>query len=290
MQKPEWLKIKPPTTDKFKLIKSKLAKLNLHTVCQESHCPNQAECWSSGTATIILMGDVCTRACRFCSTKTGKPKELDQKEPKNVVEIVKLLNLDYVVLTSVTRDDLKDGGAEHFAKCIKAIKGNSPKILVEVLIPDYSSEQLKILLDANPDVVAHNIETVERLSSGIRDARAGFQKSLDVLKNVKKIDSNILTKSALMVGMGESNREVVRAMERLRQNHVELLTIGQYLAPSEKHAPVIEYVSPKIFKYYEKQGYTLGFKHIASGPFVRSSYKAGETAVKVLKRGINDNR
>ena len=283
LQKPEWLKIKPPA-DKYENVEQIVKQHGLHTVCQEAHCPNMSECWSGGTATFMIMGDVCTRACKFCAVKTGNPmKKLDEEEPKKLAAALKQLKIfDYVVLTSVDRDDLQDQGASHFADCIEEVKKQIPGIIVEVLIPDFrgNAELLKKVIDANPDVIAHNIETVERLQRKARDARANYQQSLLVLDNIKKQNKKIYTKSSIMLGLGEADSEVVRAMEDLRKINADIITFGQYLRPSSRHLPVNEYVKPEKFKYFEQKALELGFLYCASGPFVRSSYKAGELFLK----------
>lgn len=281
--KPEWLKIQPPTTEKFSTIKETLRRHNLHTVCEESHCPNIPECWSGGTATFMVMGDTCTRGCRFCEVKSsGSPLPLDPFEPENLAHAVAEMGLDYVVVTSVDRDDLPDQGSGHFAECIHAIKKHDSGILVEVLIPDFRGdfECLGKVADAKPEVIAHNVETVPRLQSVVRDRRANYKQSLSVLRNVKRINSEIFTKSSLIVGFGETDREVIHVMKDLRAIDVDFLTIGQYLRPSDWHLPVAEYVPPEKFEFFKMIGEDLGFKYVAAGPFVRSSYRAGELFVK----------
>ena len=270
LKKPEWLKIKLNTTENFSTIKSTLKKHNLHTVCESAHCPNISECWSGGTATFMLMGDTCTRGCKFCAVKTGNPmKQLDKDEPKKLAQALSEIKLfDYVVLTSVTRDDLEDGGASHFAECIKEIKRAYPKMIVEVLIPDFrgNEESLGKIVEAEPEVIAHNIETVERLQKKVRDPRA------------------IYTKSAIMLGLSETDEEVIQSMKDLRAIGADIFTIGQYLRPTDWHLEINEYVHPSKFKHFEQKGLELGFAFVASGPFVRSSYKAGELFVKnILK-------
>ena len=280
--KPEWLKIRPPK-EKFSEVKNIISRYKLDTVCQEAHCPNMSECWSGGTATFMLMGDICTRGCRFCAVKTGKPGELDKSEPLRLANAIKELSIfDYVVLTSVNRDDLEDQGAGHFSECIKEIKKQYPIIKIEVLIPDFRGEKelLKIIVDASPEVIAHNIETVKRLQKKVRDYRANYQQSLSVLENVKKLNDKIYTKTSIMVGLGEKNEEVIQTMKDLRAIDVNIITFGQYLRPSQKHIPVNEYVTPEKFKYYKQVANELGFLYCASGPFVRSSYKAGELFLK----------
>ena len=289
--KPEWLKIKLLKNDNFSGIKETLSKHKLHTVCESAHCPNISECWSGGTATFMLMGEVCTRGCKFCAVKTGNPmKELDKDEPKKLAQAIAEIKLfDYVVLTSVNRDDLEDGGASHFAECIKEVKKQYPEIIIEVLIPDFKGdiESLKKIVDAKPEVIGHNIETVERLQRHARDARANYKQSLSVLKNVKRLNPNIYAKSALMVGIGETDEEIIQSMKDLRSNGCQLLTVGQYLRPSGWHIPINNFVHPDKFKFYEEKAKELGFLYCASGPFVRSSYKAGELFMKNIINNVN---
>lgn len=283
--KPDWLKIHPPTTEKFSGIKNIMRDHNLHTVCEESHCPNIAECWSGGTATFMVMGDTCTRGCRFCEVKSsGSPLPLDPFEPENLAHAVAEMGLDYVVVTSVDRDDLPDQGSGHFAECIRAIKKYDSKILVEVLIPDFRGDTdcLKKVVDARPDVIAHNVETVPRLQSIVRDRRANYKQSLSVLNNVKRMDSEIFTKSSIIVGFGETDREIIHTMKDLRAIDVDFLTVGQYLRPSDWHLPVAEFVHPEKFDFFKMIGEDIGFRYVAAGPFVRSSYRAGELFVRSL--------
>jgi len=287
LPKPAWLKIRPPAEDtpagkRYGEIRSLIRAQKLHTVCSEAACPNAAECWSKGTATFMILGDTCTRACRFCNVKSGNPRGIiDKDEPKKLVSAVKTMGLNYVVLTCVTRDDLEDGGAAHFADCIRALKKSSPNIKIEVLISDLNGNltALKKIFAASPDVIAHNIETVKRLQKAARDPRANYEKSLSVLRAVKEMitpPDRIFTKSALMVGLGETRSEVMKAMKDLRAANVDFLTIGQYLSPSSYHLPVKKYITPAQFKSYETVAKKLGFLYCASGPFVRSSYRAGE--------------
>jgi len=284
LEKPQWLKIRLTTADNFINIKNTIKQYNLHTVCQEARCPNISECWNTGTATFMLMGDTCTRACRFCAVKTGNPmKQLDAEEPRKLAQALAEIKLfDYVVLTSVNRDDLEDGGAFHFANCIKEIKKAYPEIIVEVLIPDFKGDinSLKKIIDAKPEVIAHNIETVERLQKKVRDVRANYKQSLDVLENIKKLNPKIYTKSSIMLGLGEKDEEVVQAMKDLRAINVDILTIGQYLRPTEWHIRISDFVEPSKFEYFKQKALELGFLFCASGPFVRSSYRAGELFVK----------
>ena len=274
--KPTWLKIKPPTKE-FSNVKDILKNYHLYSVCQEAHCPNMSECWSHGTATFMVMGNTCTRFCRFCQINHGKPQPLDKDEPKNLAEAVKKLKLKYVVITSVDRDDLDDLGSKHISFCIKYLK-KIPQLKVEALIPDFQGKVnlLKNVTNENPDVLGHNIEVVERLQDKTRDRRANYNQSLSVLRNIKKLNNKILTKSSLMLGLGETEKEVIEAMKDLRKNNVDMITLGQYLQPSKKNLKVVEYIKPEKFKYYEKQAYKLGFMFCASGPFVRSSYRAHE--------------
>ncbi len=282
-QKPEWLTVGPPHGQNYQELKDLFRNLNLHTVCEEAHCPNVHECWGGGTATLMLMGDTCSRACRFCMVTPGKPSGvLDQLEPENVAFALSQMGLTYVVLTSVDRDDLPDGGASHFANTIRLVKERNPGLLVEVLIPDFQGEldALKVVVDARPDVIAHNIETTMSLTPSVRDPRAHYWQSLSVLKNVKKLTPHIYTKSSIMVGLGESEEELRQAMVHLRQADVDFLTVGQYLRPSSRHLKVADYVHPAQFERYRAMGEDLGFRYVASGPLVRSSYKAGEFFIK----------
>ncbi|MBI1741919.1 lipoyl synthase [Candidatus Acetothermia bacterium] len=286
--KPEWLKIRPPSGQNYTHIKATLRNYGLHTVCEEAHCPNVHECWGGGTATLMLMGDVCTRGCRFCAVTSGQPHGyLDPLEPWKVAQVLSEWGLDYVVLTSVARDDLSDGGAAHFGKTIKAIKEKTPSMLVEVLIPDFQGdiESLKKVVDARPDVIDHNIETIERLTPKVRDRRANYRQSLGVLESVKKLNSTIFTKSSIMLGLSETDEEIYHAMDDLRSVDVDILTLGQYLRPSQRHLEVIEYIHPDKFKEWQRIGEEKGFRYVASGPLVRSSYRAGEFFVKSLMKG-----
>ena len=286
--KPEWLKIKLTTTDNFSNIKNTLKNHNLHTVCESAHCPNISECWSGGTATFMLMGDTCTRGCKFCAVKTGNPmKQLDKDETKKLAQALAEIKLfDYVVLTSVNRDDLEDSGSSHFAECIKEIKKEYQEIIVEVLIPDFKGDinALKKIVDAKPEVIAHNIETVERLQKKVRDARANYNQSLSVLENVKKLNPKIYTKSSIMLGLGETDEEVIQSMKDLRAINVDILTLGQYLRPTDWHIAISKFVEPEKFEYFRQKALELGFLYCASGPFVRSSYRAGELFVKNVIR------
>ena len=276
-KKPAWLRVSVPTGAKYQRVKKTVQSHNLSTVCEESHCPNIGECWTHGTATIMLMGSVCTRACRFCSVDTGNPKGwLDPQEPKNSAESVRLMGLRYVVLTSVDRDDLKDGGASHYAACIKEIKHRVPGIKVEALTPDFSGceDAVRTVATAALDVFAQNLETVERLTQRVRDPRAGYKQTLDVLAFAKTVAPTILTKSSLMLGLGETKTEIIRAMTDLREVNVDLMTLGQYLRPTSNHLPVESWVSPEKFQEYRNIGLEMGFSEVAAGPLVRSSYRA----------------
>ena len=280
---PPWLTVRPPQGKNHDELKDLLKSLNLHTVCEEAHCPNIGECWGGRTATLMLMGDVCSRACRFCMVTPGKPQGvLDDLEPENVAFALSQIGLTYVVLTSVDRDDIPDGGASHFAKTIRLVKEQNPGTLVEVLIPDFQGDlgNLRTVVEARPDVIAHNVETTLSLSPRVRDPRANYWQSLSVLRNVKKLGRRIYTKSSIMVGLGETEEEVTQAMVHLRQADVDFLTVGQYLRPSARHLKVVEYVSPKQFERYKEIGTSLGFRYVASGPLVRSSYRAGELFIR----------
>ena len=283
LNKPVWLKIRPPNTESFPEIKKIINNYKLHTVCQEAHCPNMSKCWSGETATFMVMGDTCTRACKFCAIKTAFPAPpLDIDEPRKLAEALSKMKLDYAVITSVDRDDLIDQGSLHFAACIAEIKSRMPEMIVEVLIPDFRGKDnlIQNIVDAKPDVIAHNVETVKSLQRKIRDPRANYEQSLHVLDYAKKADSSIHTKSALMLGLGEKDEEVIEVMKDLRKIRVTILTFGQYLRPSDWHVPLVEYVTPEKFEYFKKKGEEMGFAYVASGPFVRSSYRAGELFIK----------
>lgn len=278
IKKPEWLKTKIPSGSKFFNIKKDLRSKNLYTVCEEAKCPNVDTCWGSGTATFMILGDTCTRACRFCNVKTGDPKGwLDPNEPNKVAESAKIMNLDYSVITMVDRDDLEDGGAAHSKLVFDAVRKECDGIIIEFLGGDFNEKDssLEALLEGKPEVFAHNIETVERLSPKVRDARADYYKSLRVLKRVKELANyEVLTKSAIILGLGETMDEVVKAMKDLRDHDVDFLTIGQYMRPSKRHLTIKRFVAPEIFDALRVIGEDMGFKSIASGPLVRSSYKA----------------
>jgi lipoic acid synthetase len=276
--KPPWLKVRLPSGAGYERVRGILKGLDLRTVCEEARCPNVAECWGGGTATVMLLGDTCTRGCRFCNVRTGNPRgAVDPEEPARVAGAVARLGLRYVVLTSVNRDDLDDGGAAHFAETVRAIRRLDAAILVETLIPDYEGEALAALAASAPDVIAHNVETVERLTPEVRDrARNSYRKSLRVLERAKFLAPRSFTKSSVMLGLGEGDEEVRATMRDLRSVGVEGLTIGQYLRPSSWHLPVAEYVEPARFEAWRREGEALGFRLVAAGPLVRSSYRAGE--------------
>ena len=275
-RKPEWLKITYRCGPNREETEKLLSSLSLHTVCEEANCPNLMECFNRKTATFMILGCTCTRNCTFCDVQKGRPQTVDPEEPLHVAQAVKDLSLRHVVITSVTRDDLPDGGATHFADVIKSIRDiNSDKIKVEVLIPDFqgSIEALKIVADAKPAIINHNVETVPRLYPEVRPM-ADYRRSLELLENIKKLDSSIYSKSGIMIGLGEKEDEVIEVMKDLRKVDCDFLTIGQYLAPSKKHHPVVEYVHPDVFERYKAKGVELGFKYVASAPLVRSSYMA----------------
>jgi len=273
--KPEWLRIRVQSGGNYSEVENILKDLSLNTVCEEANCPNKMECFNRKTATFMILGRTCTRNCTFCNVEKNKPQPVDEDEPMHVAKAVRELNLRHVVITSVTRDDLPDGGADHFARVINEIKKLDKKVTVEVLIPDFkgSIEALNKVADAMPEVINHNVETVPRLYPSVRPM-AVYKRSLKLLDNVKNRNSKIFTKSGIMLGLGENKEEVIEVLKDLRDVDCDFLTIGQYLAPSKKHHPVIEYVHPDIFEEYENKAYELGFKYVASGPLVRSSYLA----------------
>ena len=283
LAKPAWLRVKNTTTEQYAKVKEQVKEHKLATVCEEAKCPNIAECWSHGTATIMLMGAICTRACRFCAVDTGNPHGwLDSDEPQNTARTVSLMNLDYVVLTSVNRDDLPDGGAQHYADSIRAIKLQCPKTKIEALTPDFQGVQkdVALLLDTGLDVFAQNVETVERLTHPVRDNRAGYWQTINVLSFAKQYRPEVLTKTSLMLGLGETDEEIIQTMDDLRAANVDILTLGQYLQPTKNHLPVIRYVTPEAFTKFRDIGLSKGFFEVASGPMVRSSYRAD----RVFKR------
>lgn len=285
---PEWIKTSAPGPDTEEKVGNKLKEMGLNTVCREANCPNQGECWGKGTATFMLMGSVCTRNCRFCDVETGHPGgNLDDTEPGKLSSAVEEFELDYVVLTSVDRDDLPDGGAKHFKSVVEEIKLVSDPPLVEGLIPDFSGNEksLELIARSGLDVVGHNIETVERLSPRVRDRRAGYELSLSVLEKIDQISSNVVTKSSIMLGLGEEKKEVKKSMEDLREVGVDIVTLGQYLRPTEDQLPVEEFLDTSDFEALKRVGEELGFSSVVAGPFVRSSYRAKETYLKARSRG-----
>jgi lipoic acid synthetase len=293
--KPAWLKVRLPAGEAHARLKRLARELDLHTVCEEARCPNIGECWKGDHATMTLMvlGDECTRRCRFCAVKTVRAAAPpDPDEPARVGRAVAEMNVSYVVITSVDRDDLPDGGAGHYANCIREIRSRSPRTIVETLIPDYTGGDLARLMDGKPDVLAHNVEVVSRLQRKIRDPRCSFERSLETLRAAKRHDSRVFTKSSLMVGLGETRAEIVASFQALRAAGVDFLTVGQYLRPTGKHAPVREYVSPEVFGELRQIAEQMGFLYVAAGPLVRSSYKAGEffAARLVRERRAAENR
>jgi lipoic acid synthetase len=285
--KPSWLKVKMPGSPRYHKIKQRARELRLATVCEEARCPNIGECWGGGTATFMVMGDTCTRGCHFCAVKTSaRPAALDPMEPLNLANAIAELDLEYVVVTSVDRDDVYDGGASHYAACIEHVRARTPKTKIEVLTGDFQGNvgHLLTVVMAQPDVFAHNVESVERLTPKVRDPRASYRQSLDVLTHVKTIDPSRFTKSSIMVGIGEREAEVVQTMRHLRDVGVDFLTIGQYLKPGKAahFLDIEQWVTPEQFAAYERIGLDLGFAYVASGPLVRSSYKAGEFFISRL--------
>lgn len=276
-RKPDWLKIKISSSSQLHDVAEMLRKLNLHTVCEEANCPNLMECFSKKTATFMILGRECTRNCTFCTVSKNAPMTVDPQEPFHVAEAVKQLGLKHVVITSVTRDDIPDGGAGHFAKVIEAVKEASPNTAIEVLIPDFQGDKAALyqVVQAKPKVINHNIETIRRLYPEVRPM-ANYDRTLELLKRVKEMDSNIYSKSGFMVGLGETQEEVFDLLSDLRKFGCDIVTIGQYLAPSKKHHPVIEYVNPEVFAIYKRKAEEIGFQYVASSPLVRSSYHAGE--------------
>jgi lipoic acid synthetase len=280
---PEWIRVRAPFGEEYTRLKGLVRTLDLHTVCEEAICPNVGECWGAGTLTIMILGDTCTRACRFCAVTTGNPRGIvDVDEPRRVAEAIAALNLNYVVLTSVDRDDLPDGGAGIFAQTVREIQERTPHTIVEVLTPDFSGDArwMKKIVDARPQVIAQNVETVKRLTYTVRDRRAGYEQTLNILRAVKELDPTIKTKSSILLGFGETTDEVIECLSDLRRAQVDLLAIGQYLRPTDKrrHYPLVEYVHPDVFRHLKEEGMKMGFTYIASGPLVRSSYKAYEAA------------
>lgn len=279
LRKPDWLKVKVPQGEHFNWIRNRARSLSLHTVCEEARCPNIGECWQGGTATFMLMGDTCTRGCRFCSVKTlRQPPPLDLEEPSHIAATIREMGLDYVVLTTVNRDDLPDQGAGHIAETIRRTQLANPTLLIEVLIPDFQGvfALLEQVIGALPAVLAHNLETVERLTERVRDPRASYTQSLAILEYAKRFAPDLPTKSSLMLGLGEREDEVLEAMAALRAIDVDFLTLGQYLQPGQRNLKVEEFIHPDTFTRLERIGLKMGFSYVASGPLVRSSYRAAE--------------
>ena len=285
-RKPKWLKVKLPTGQAYKNVRGITKSHNLHTICESGNCPNMGECWGAGTATFMILGNICTRSCGFCNVMTGRPLAVDILEPLKVARSVKLMNVKHAVITSVDRDDLKDGGASIWVETINAIRKQNPNTTMETLIPDFKGKlkDIQQIIDAKPEVVSHNLETVRSLTKKVR-IQAKYDRSLDTLRYL--YEGGIRTKSGIMLGLGETEKEVLQTMKDLRSVGVDVVTFGQYLRPTEHHLSVVEYVKPKIFDYYRKKGEAMGFKYVASGPMVRSSYKAGEF---YLEHMITTNR
>ncbi|MFZ4597970.1 MAG: lipoyl synthase [Terrimicrobiaceae bacterium] len=276
-KKPDWIKVRLPNNPVFFSTKDLVSDLRLHTVCESAQCPNRWECWSGGTATFMIAGEHCTRACGFCAVSTAKPLPLEEDEPQRVAEGVRRLKLKHVVITAVARDDLADGGADHFGRTIEAIRALDPKIAIEVLVPDFhcKDDPIQRVLNARPDIFNHNLETVERLTPLVR-SRAKYRLSLAVLKRVKELEPAMMTKSGIMLGLGETENELFEAMDDLRESGVEVLTLGQYLRPTPNHLPVVEFIRPETFDLYGEIARNKGFTFVASGPLVRSSYHAAD--------------
>ena len=280
-RKPKWLRIKSQNSSKFRELKEIVSHKKLHTVCEEAMCPNIQECWSHGTATFMLLGSVCTRACKFCAVDTGNPKgQIDAKEPEKVANSIAQMNLKYAVLTSVNRDDLEDGGAMHFAQTVLSTKKEAPGVIIEALVPDFlgKRESIETLLDSNVEVFAQNLETVKRLTHQVRDHRAGYEQTLEVLAYAKKYSPKTISKTSLMLGLGESEDELLEAFNDIRSAGVDVLTLGQYMRPTINHLPVEKWYSPEEFLYMKNLALDIGFKEVASGPLVRSSYRADKIA------------
>ncbi|QCF27014.1 lipoyl synthase [Hydrocarboniclastica marina] len=275
--KPKWLRARMPGGERYEAVRANVNSHRLSTVCEESHCPNIGECWTNGTATIMVMGSVCTRACRFCAVDTGNPKGwLDSDEPENTARSVELMGLRYIVLTSVDRDDLPDGGAGHYSACVKAIKRRTPEVVVEALTPDFDADLTAVekVVDSGLEVFAQNVETVSRLTRKVRDPRAGYEKTLSVLAHAKRYRPDVLTKTSLMLGLGETETEILDTLRDLRNIGVDIVTLGQYLRPTPNHLPVERWVTPEEFAHYRSEGLAMGFMEVPSGPLVRSSYRA----------------
>ena len=273
IKKPKWLRVKLPTGENYRKVRSLVDEHKLHTICESGSCPNMGECWGEGTATFMILGNICTRSCGFCAVKTGRPEEVDSFEPGKVAQSVKIMQVKHAVITSVDRDDLKDGGAEIWAQTVRAIRQQSPGTTMETLIPDFAGnwENLQVLIDVAPEIVSHNLETVRRLTKAVR-IQAKYDRSLEVLFRLKK--GGMRTKSGIMLGLGETDEEIIETMEDLASVNVDILTIGQYLQPTPKHLPIAEFVTPERFEKYRELGLEMGFRYVESGPLVRSSYHA----------------
>ena len=273
IKKPKWLRVKLPIGENYRKVRSLVDEHKLHTICESGSCPNMGECWGEGTATFMILGNICTRSCGFCAVKTGKPEEVDAYEPGKVANSVKIMKVKHAVITSVDRDDLKDGGSEIWAQTVRAIRKQSPGTTLETLIPDFAGkwDNLQVIIDIAPEIVSHNLETVRRLTKQVR-IQAKYDRSLELLFRLKK--GGMHTKSGLMLGLGESEQEILETMQDLRNVGVEVLTLGQYLQPTLKHLPVVEFINPEKFEYYKIRGLEMGFRYVESGPLVRSSYHA----------------
>lgn len=273
IKKPKWLRVKLPTGENYRKVRGLVDEHKLHTICESGSCPNMGECWGEGTATFMILGNICTRSCGFCGVQTGKPDAVDEFEPGRVANSVKIMGVKHAVITSVDRDDLKDGGSSIWAQTVRAIRQQSPGTTLETLIPDFAGnwENLQVIIDVAPEIVSHNLETVRRLTKQVR-IQAKYDRSLEVLFRLKK--GGMRTKSGVMLGLGESEQEVIETMQDLRSVQVDILTLGQYLQPTPKHLPVAEFIEPEQFAYYQKLGIEMGFRFVESGPLVRSSYHA----------------
>jgi lipoic acid synthetase len=273
VRKPSWLRVKLPVGEEYRKVRSLVTENKLHTICESGNCPNMGECWGAGTATFMILGNVCTRSCGFCAVATGRPSAVDLKEPQRVADSVRLMKVKHCVITSVDRDDLKDGGASVWVDTIRAIRNTSPGTTMETLIPDFQGiwENLQMVINEKPEVISHNLETVRRLTKQVR-VQAKYDRSLEVLKRIS--DSGVHSKSGIMLGLGETKEEVIESMEDLRKSNVEILTLGQYLQPTKQHLPVAEFIHPELFDEYGRLGRSMGFRYVESGPLVRSSYHA----------------
>lgn len=279
-RKPDWLKIKIANKDSYPLVKQTVDQHHLHTICSSGKCPNLNHCWSLGTATFMIMGDICTRSCRFCATASGKPLPLDKDEPEKIAESIRLMQLKHCVITSVDRDDLPDKGAQHWAETVQAVRAKNPEIIIELLIPDYSENLLDIVISSKPDIIGHNLETIERLTPTVRSV-ATYQNSMAVIRNIAK--KGVIAKTGIMLGLGETPTEVKHLIKDCRENGCEMLTIGQYLQPTKQNIEVTEYVHPDIFEEYKTYAKSLNFRTVESGPLVRSSYMAEQSFAKSNK-------